>query len=613
MNHSYLTLPKMLACCAAALLMPNTFASATDATYGSNTTLIEAGVDLGEYVESGTAPPLALDAQGSAWVVITKGRANPALQRIDTAGRLANLLPLPTLPPPASVSLRSTANGDMVLCARTRDSFDLQVLRINVDAGSVASLRWQTAARVPGSTTTGNIISGGQSPVTVYPITCHLAADGSVLMYYQKTGGLSNTLVLHRFLADGTPDASFGTAGMMQSTGTFPLGQTIQFGGISLVWVSADGTINVVSEGALLRETASSPVLHPVSLTRITPPTTTTGAWQFTQTDLSFTVGSFDVLPLAWFADGDDIIFFGRSLGFGAKARGYLRRVNSKTGTALFTAEDVALPSFGPAQTFSNVVLVNGTYLVMSGNGEYQSASTSGRTARNTTWIKRFGTGSTVQSVAGGLAIDAINGDTQITPLPNGGFLLAAAALSRKDGSPAVPGILRFAPDYLLPRAVEFRDPQRDTYFFTANTDEIEQVWAWIRTGVLPWQAPHEFGGAQSFKTWPPDAPVGQTLRMCRFFIPSLSTHFYSARADECAKYSQAPFAGTFVAEDPQFRVFPTLSDRGVCSDDKATISRLFSPAPHALNHRWVAGRDAARALQAQGWLDDGVVFCEAR
>ncbi len=613
MNHLYFTLPKMLACCAAALLMPNTFANATDATYGSNTTLIEAGVDLGEYVESGTAPPLALDAQGSAWTVITKGRANPALQRFDTSGRLANLMPLPTLPLPASVSLKSTANGDMVLCARTRDSFDLHVLRLHVDAASAASLRWQATARVPGATTTGDIISGGQRPVTVYPIACQLAADGSVLLHYQKTGGLNNTLVLHRFLADGAPDASFGTAGMMQSTGTFPLGQTIQFGGISLVWNSADGAINVVSEGALLRETASSPVLHPVLLTRITPPTTTTGAWQFAQTDLSFTVGSFDVLPLARFADGDDIIFFGQSLGFGAKARGYLRRVNSKTGTALFTAEDVVLPSFGPAQTFSNVALVNGTYLVMSGNGEYQSAGTSGRTARNTTWIKRFSTGSTVQSVAGGLAIDAINGDTQITPLPTGGFLLAAAALSRKDGSRAVPGILRFAPDYLLPRTVEFRDPQRDTYFFTANTDEIEQVWAWIRSGVLPWQAPHEFGGAQSFKTWPLDAPVGQTLRMCRFFIPSLSTHFYSARADECAKYSQAPFAGTFVAEDPQFRVFPTLSDRGVCSDDKATISRLFRPAPGAPNHRWVAGRDAARALQARGWVDDGVVFCEAR
>ena len=324
-------------------------------------------------------------------------------------------------------------------------------------------------------------------------------------------------------------------------------------------------------------------------------------------------MGSFDMLPLASFADGDDIVFVGQSLRATAKARGYVRRVNAKTGTPVFTVDDVALPSFGPAQTSYRVALVNGTYLVMGGNGEDAPVGMPQPTSRNTAWIKRLSTGNTMQSVAGGLALDAINGGMAIMPLPAGGFLLTSAALARKDGSPAVPGILRFAPDYLLPRTVEFRDPQRDTYFFTANTDEIEQVWAWIRSGVLPWQAPYEFGDAQSFKTWPPDAPAGQTLRMCRFFIPSLSTHFYSARADECAKYSQSPFAGTFVAEDPQFRVLPTVADRGICGDDKATVSRLFRAAPHAPNHRWVAGHDAARTLQAQGWHDDGAVFCEAR
>lgn len=191
--------------------------------------------------------------------------------------------------------------------------------------------------------------------------------------------------------------------------------------------------------------------------------------------------------------------------------------------------------------------------------------------------------------------------------------MLAAAAITRRDGALAAPGILRFEPDYLLPRSVEFRDPQRDSYFFSANTDEIEQVWAWIRSAVLPWQGPHEFSDAQSFKTWAPDAPVGSTLRVCRFFIPSLGTHFYSARADECARYSQAPFAGTFVAEDPQFRVLATAFDLGLCSDDKATIWRVFRPAPRTPNHRWVVGADAALALRAQGWVNEGRVFCQPR
>lgn len=608
MNRSHFTSAKLLACCAAALLMPSAFASATDASYGGSSTMIEAGVDLGNHVEPGTMPALALDAQGSAWVITTKDRSYPTLQRIDPSGRLANLFPLTTLAMPASASLVAAANGDMALCARKRGSFDLQVLRLHVDASSDASLRWQRETTVPAPTTTVDFVTSVQRDVAISPVRCLFAADGSVLMHYLKIGAVSNTLVLHRFLADGTPDTAFGTAGIMQSSSAFNMEQLVQLGSITLVWIAADGAISVVSEGALLQQTANSPVLHPVSLTRIIPPTVTTGTWQIAQTDLSFAVRSFDVFPHAQFADGDDIVFFGQTFGFGAKARGYLRRVNAKTGTTLFTVDDVALPSFGPSQTFAHVALIDGTYLLIGGNGEYQPVGIPDRTARTTTWIKRFGAGSTVHSVAGGMAID---GEAQITPLRAGGFLLAAALIGRKDGATAVPGILRFAPDYLLPRTVEFRDPQRDTYFFTASTDEIEQVWAWIRSGVLAWQAPHEFGDAQSFKTWPQDAPVGQTLRMCRFFIPSLGTHFYSARADECAKYSQAPFAGTFVAEDPQFRVFPTLFDLGLCGADKSTISRLFRPAPHALNHRWVVGSDAARALQAQGWLYEGLVFCQ--
>ena len=611
MNQPYLTLVKLLAGCAATLLSLPGAAHATDATYGGSSTLIESGVDLRDHVEAGTLPPLALDAYANAWVLTTKNRAYPTLQRIDSAGHLANLFPLTTLPLPAAATLTSTANGEFALCSLARGSFDVQMLRLRVDAASVASLRSQTAARVPAPTTTVDLVTGVSRDVTISTPRCLLAADGSVLMHYQKMGSIGNTLVLHRFNADGSPDASFGTAGIMQSSGMFASGQTVQLGVVTLVWVAASGAIHFVSEGALLRQTANSPVLHPVSLTRIAPPSAAVATWQITQSDLSFTVPSFAVFPLAQFADGDDIVFFSQSFGFGANARGYLRRVNSRTGAPLFTVEDVVLPSFGPAQSFARVVLVNGSYLVLGGNGAFQPAGTPDRTVRNTTWIKRFGVGSAVQSVAGGIALDTISGEIQITPLPTGGFLLAAAAIPRRDGALAAPGILRFEPDYLLPRSVEFRDPQRDTYFFSANTDEIEQVWAWIRSAVLPWQGPHEFSDAQSFKTWPADAPVGSTLRVCRFFIPSLGTHFYSAREDECIRYSQAPFAGTFVAEDPQFRVVATAFDLGLCVNDKATIWRVFRPAPRALNHRWVVGVDAAIALRGQGWLIEGRVFCQ--
>lgn len=396
MYQPHFTLAKLLACCAAALLSQPSFASPVDSTYGSTSTLIESGVDLRDHVESGTPPPLALDGQANAWVLTTKNRAYPTLQRIDSSGRLANLFPLTALPMPASAALVSTANGEFALCAQARGSYDLQMLRLHVDAASVASLRSQTAARVPPPTTTVDVVTGVTRDVTISTPRCLLAADGSVLMHYLKRGSIGNTLVLHRFNADGTPDASFGTAGIMQSSGMFASGQTIQLGLVTLVWVATNGAIHFVSEGALSRQSASSPVLHPVSLTRIAPPTVTSGTWQITQADLSFTVPSFDVLPLAQFADGDDIVFFGQSFGFGAKARGYLRRVNSRTGAPLFTVEDVALPSFGPAQSFARVVLVKGSYLVMGGNGAFQPAGAADRTARNTTWIKRFGAGSTV-------------------------------------------------------------------------------------------------------------------------------------------------------------------------------------------------------------------------
>lgn len=613
MNQPRVTLVKLLACCVATLATLPVFSGQTDASYGSSATLVEPGVDLSAYIVAGTPPPLALDGFGSAWTVADKGRAHPALLRIDGGGRIdPNLIALDDLPALDSAMLATGPSGDIVLCGKAQAEFTLHVRRFRVDAPARVAILSASTASVPPPLTTVDIVTGTVRNVGLSPVNCIVESDGSVLLYYSKRGSIASTLVLHRFNANGTVDAAFGNAGTVVFDGSFNLGATIQLAPVSLVWVGTDRVINVLAENAVLQLTAGSPYVHPVMLTRLSPPTGASTTWQATQRDLTFEVPGLSVLPIARFAIGDDIVFFGQTFVVGAASRVALRRIDAKTGISRFVVDDVAVPVFGPAIPGLTLNLIHGVYLVMAGNGIYAGNSPAGlASARgNSLWIKRFNSSTQLQSVAGGIAVDAINGFVVPTPLPQGGMLLAASAIARRDGGPASPGVLRFAPDYLLPRSVEFHDPAKDTYFFSSNSDEIEQVSAWMRSGVLPWQGVLNSLDAQSFRTWPKDVPNAQTARACRFFIPSLGTHFVSAVAAECAKYSQAAYAPVFVTEDPQFAVtLPSLT--GACPVGKASVRRFLRPPPQSPSHRWVATESASTAMRGRGWIDEGIVFCE--
>ncbi len=144
---------------------------------------------------------------------------------------------------------------------------------------------------------------------------------------------------------------------------------------------------------------------------------------------------------------------------------------------------------------------------------------------------------------------------------------------------------------------VEFRHEGFDHYFVTANPDEIAGLdtgaGGWARTGL-------------AFKAI--DAAAAAGLPNCRFFgiFGSVSTHFYTIDADECATVMADP-AWTF--ENYAFRAtMPAAED---CPADRMRVVRVFNAFKGgALNHRYTTSASEAASLAGEGWIVEGAVFC---
>ena len=147
---------------------------------------------------------------------------------------------------------------------------------------------------------------------------------------------------------------------------------------------------------------------------------------------------------------------------------------------------------------------------------------------------------------------------------------------------------------------VEFHHEGFDHYFVTANPDEIAGLdtgaGGWARTGL-------------AFKAI--DAAATAGLPNCRFFgiFGSVSTHFYTINADECATVMADP-AWTF--EKHAFRAtMPSAED---CPDDRMRVVRVFNGFKGgALNHRYTTSASEAASLAGEGWIVEGAVFCTPR
>jgi len=159
--------------------------------------------------------------------------------------------------------------------------------------------------------------------------------------------------------------------------------------------------------------------------------------------------------------------------------------------------------------------------------------------------------------------------------------------------------------DYTAPLAatgnerivVEYHHEGFDHYFVTADPAEIAGLdtgaGGWARTGL-------------AFKAI--DAAAASGLPNCRFFgiFGSVSTHFYTINADECATVTADP-AWTF--ENYAFRAgMPNAED---CPADRMRVVRVFNSFKGgALNHRYTTSASEAASLAGEGWIVEGAVFC---
>lgn len=182
------------------------------------------------------------------------------------------------------------------------------------------------------------------------------------------------------------------------------------------------------------------------------------------------------------------------------------------------------------------------------------------------------------------------------------GALCAAASLCAASlGSAAIPATEQAT-------AIEFYHAGLDHYFISADPAEISDLDTgkhpgWTRTG-------YRFPVIKSGSTYQDSVP------MCRFYSPSASTHFYSAKASECEDV-KAKFPDTWQFESAEvFRAFLVNPETGACPADTVPAYRLFNQRGDP-NHRYTTQLSAYVFMLGKGYVPEGdgspatpVAFC---
>ncbi len=147
---------------------------------------------------------------------------------------------------------------------------------------------------------------------------------------------------------------------------------------------------------------------------------------------------------------------------------------------------------------------------------------------------------------------------------------------------------------------VEYHRDLTDHYFITANPLEaaaLDAGGAWLRTGA-------------EFKAFVLGSGLGAPA--CRFFsAPALSpdTHFFTIYPLECAIVKASPL---WLYEGFAFEAEPPQSD-GNCPADRIPVTRLYNNGMNSQpNHRFLTSKSETAAMQAEGWILEGPVFCAA-
>lgn len=156
--------------------------------------------------------------------------------------------------------------------------------------------------------------------------------------------------------------------------------------------------------------------------------------------------------------------------------------------------------------------------------------------------------------------------------------------------------------------AIEFYHAGLDHYFITAEAQEIADLDTgkhpgWARTG-------YRFAVIKAGSTYPGTVP------MCRFYSPTLSSHFYTAKPQECEEVkAKFPLAWQFESGEV-FRAFLVDSTTGACPADTTATYRLFNKRSD-VNHRYTDQLSAFVYMVGKGYQPEGdgnpavpIVFC---
>jgi uncharacterized protein DUF5648 len=147
---------------------------------------------------------------------------------------------------------------------------------------------------------------------------------------------------------------------------------------------------------------------------------------------------------------------------------------------------------------------------------------------------------------------------------------------------------------------VEFVYPPANHYFLTASPQEaaiLDASGVWVRTGF-------------HFHAWSVDNTAAGTLPVCRFTgTPNIgpNSHFFTADLNECAIVDANPY---WYDEGTAFRTIVPAA--GACAVGMTPVIRFFTVGTDVISvrHRYIVDANEAARMRADGWTEEGPVFC---
>jgi hypothetical protein len=157
---------------------------------------------------------------------------------------------------------------------------------------------------------------------------------------------------------------------------------------------------------------------------------------------------------------------------------------------------------------------------------------------------------------------------------------------------------------------VEYYHSGLDHYFMTSSANEVALLdgnpkLGWVRTG-------------ESFGAWSQSQLAG-SVHVCRFYgdpVIGPNSHFYTGEDFECDFLVQLDArtpkgVGAWHLEGRPFDI--AIPSNGACPANLQPVYRVFNGIVGSVNgpnHRYTTDPAVLAAMQAKGWLPEGVHFC---